>query len=63
MAERGGVRRLDTRPSGNRTIKTPHEAKWKKSQDHFECFTNLISVELDDELSQVQERWKNWSKQ
>ena len=63
MAERGGVRRMNTRPSGNKTIKTPHEAKWKKSQDHFECFTNLIGVELDDELSQVQERWKNWSKQ
>ena len=23
----------------------------------------LIGVELDDELNQVQERWKNWSKQ
>ena len=63
MAERGGVRRMNTRPSGNKTSKVAHEAKWRKSQDHFECFTNLIGVELDDELSQVQERWKNWSKQ
>ena len=63
MAERGGVRRMNTRPSGNKTSRVEHEAKWRKSQDHFECFTNLIGVELDDELGQVQERWKNWTKQ
>ena len=54
---------MNTRPSGNKSSNVAHEAKWRKSQDHFECFTNLIGVELDDELSQVQERWKNWSKQ
>ena len=63
MAERGGVRRMNTRSSGNSPKKVAHESKWKKSQDHFECFTNLIGVELEDELNQVQERWKNWSKQ
>ena len=54
---------MNTRPSGNKSSNVAHEAKWRKSQDHFECFTNLIGIELDDELSQVQERWKNWSKQ
>ena len=63
MAEKGGVRRMNTRSSGNSPKKVAHESKWRKSQDHFECFTNLIGVELEDELNQVQERWKNWSKQ
>ena len=54
---------MNTRPSGNKSSNVAHEAKWRKSQDHFECFTNLIGIELDDELNQVQERWKNWSKQ
>ena len=49
---------MNTRPSGKKSSNVAHEAKWRKSQDHFECFTNLIGIELDDELSQVQERWK-----
>ena len=63
MAERGDVRRMNTRSSGNKKTKIAHEIRWKKSQDHFECFTNLIGIELEDELNQVHERWKNWSKQ
>ena len=63
MAEKGGVRRMSTRSNGKRVTNVAHEAKWRKSQDHFECFTNLIGVELEDELNQVEERWKNWSKQ
>ena len=62
MAEKGGVRRMSTRSNGQSTIKIPHEAKWRKSQDHFECFTNLIGIELEDELNQVQDRWTSWSK-
>jgi regulator of nonsense transcripts 1 len=63
MAEKGGVRRMSTRSNGKRAKSVAHEAKWRKSQDHFECFTNLIGIELEDELNQVEERWKNWSKQ
>jgi regulator of nonsense transcripts 1 len=52
---------MSTRNSNsNRSIE--HSNKWKKSQDHFECFTNLIAIELEDELNQVQTRWKEWSK-
>lgn len=54
---------MSTRSTGQSNSKTPHENKWRKSQDHFDCFTNLIGIELEDELNQVQERWKNWSKQ
>ena len=53
---------MSTRSNGQSTIKIPHEAKWRKSQDHFECFTNLIGIELEDELNQVQDRWTSWSK-
>ena len=63
MSEKGGVRRMNTRSSSNKNKIVSHESKWKKSQDHFECFTNLIRWELDDELGQVEERWKKWSKQ
>ena len=54
---------MSTRSKGKGSSNVAHEAKWRKSQDHFECFTNLIAIELEDELNQVQERWKNWSKQ
>lgn len=63
MGERGGVRRIDTHSDFPRKSKIGHESKWRRSQDHFECFTRLIGIELEDELSQVQKRWKEWSKQ
>ena len=53
---------MSTRSNGQSNMKIPHEAKWRKSQDHFECFTNLIGIELEDELNQVQDRWTSWSK-
>ena len=53
---------MSTRSNGQSTVKIPHEAKWRKSQDHFECFTDLIGIELEDELNQVQDRWTSWSK-
>ncbi len=61
MSERGGVHRINTRNS-NSVRSIEHSLKWKKSQDHFECFTKLIAIELEDELNQVQTRWKEWSK-
>ena len=48
MAEKGGVRRMSTRSNGKRVTNVAHEAKWRKSQVHFECFTNLIGIELED---------------
>ena len=54
---------MSTRSNGKMPKNVAHESKWRKSQDHFECFTNLIGIELEDELNQVEERWKNWSKQ
>ncbi|MBA4695366.1 MAG: AAA family ATPase [Candidatus Poseidoniales archaeon] len=62
MPEKGGVRRMNTRPGAKKGKSVAHEAKWRKSQDHFECFTNLIATELEDELNQVEDRWKNWTK-
>ena len=63
MGEKGEVRKMSTRSTGSARKMTPHEKKWIKSQDHFNCFTNLIKIELDDELNMVNERWKTWSKQ
>ena len=63
MGEKGGVRRTNTRSSKSSSKMIEHESKWQRSQDHFECFTKLIEIELEDELSQVQKRWKEWSKQ
>ena len=53
---------MNTRPGAKKGKSVAHEAKWRKSQDHFECFTNLIATELEDELNQVEDRWKNWTK-
>jgi len=63
MGERGGVRRMDTRSTSKQSRTAIHDYRWQRSQDHFDCFTKLIGIELEDELNQVEERWKNWSKQ
>lgn len=36
-------------------------AKWVRQQDHHKTYSNLIHWELDDELAELQERWKEWS--
>ena len=63
MSEKGDVRRMNTRADTARAKDVKYEEKWKKSQNHFDCFSTLIKIELDDELKQVEDRWKNWSKQ
>ena len=63
MGEKGEVRKMSTRSNSNSKKNIQHEKKWMKSQDHFNCFTNLIKIELDDELGLVNERWKTWTKQ
>ena len=35
---------------------------WKKGQEHFARFTELIKIELEDETAMVEERWKKWGK-
>ena len=54
---------MNTRSTQKRYKDVIYEERWKKSQDHFDCFSTLIKIELDDELKQVEDRWKNWSKQ
>ena len=36
-------------------------AKWPRQQDHYSAFKKLIDIELEDELQQIEERWKKWS--
>ena len=67
MGKKGSIRRLN---SANNVIpeervslddEMPHV--WKRGQDHFNRFTELIKIELDDETAMVEERWKKWNKQ
>ena len=57
MARRGDVRRLDSRgdPEGM-------PSRWDRGQDHLERFNELIAIELEDELQQVEDRWRTWDK-
>ena len=32
----------------------------EKGQEHFQRFTELIKIELEDETAMVEERWKKW---
>ena len=57
MARRGEVRRLDSR-SGDEDA----PLRWDRGQDHLQRFTDLIGIELEDELQQVEERWRSWDK-
>ena len=67
MAKKGTVRRMDSSLSNSNlgavdiTDEMPHQ--WKRGQEHFDRFTKLIRIELDDETAMVEERWKKWSKQ
>ena len=67
MAKKGSVRRMDNSvPQGIQKkvdITSQMPIAWKKGQEHFERFTELIKIELDDETAMVEERWKKWTKQ
>ena len=67
MAKKGSVRRMDNSvPQGIQKkvdITSQMPIAWKKGQEHFERFTKLIKIELDDETAMVEERWKKWTKQ
>ena len=56
---RGGIRKFDL---NSEIDKQKGTTKWIRGNDHLEHYTNLISIELEDELKQVEERWKKWSK-
>ena len=67
MAKKGSVRRMDSSmPKSDNTKPDLTEGmpiSWKKGQEHFKRFTELIKIELEDETAMVEERWKKWSKQ
>jgi len=37
-------------------------ARWRRSQDHHSTYRRLTEWELQDELSEVDERWKEWKR-
>ena len=55
--ENNRIRRIDTSSSDNE-IRT----NVRKSQDYHAKFIDAIQVELDDEMSQVENRLKTWNK-
>ncbi len=57
MARRGEVRRLDSR-----AVDDEAPLRWDRGQDHLQRFTDLIALELEDELQEVEERWRSWDK-
>ena len=67
MAKKGSVRRMDSSmpKEDNAKLDLAEEMpiSWKKGQEHFKRFTELIKIELDDETAMVEERWKKWNKQ
>ncbi len=67
MAKKGSVRRMDSSmpKSDNSKLDLSEEMPiaWKKGQEHFKRFTELIRIELEDETAMVEERWKKWNKQ
>ena len=67
MAKKGSVRRMDSSMPKSDNAKPDLSENmpisWKKGQEHFKRFTELIKIELEDETAMVEERWKKWSKQ
>ena len=67
MAKKGSVRRMDSSvPKTDNTkldLSEQMPVSWKKGQEHFMRFAELIRIELEDETAMVEERWKNWTKQ
>jgi len=63
--KKGRVSRLNSTPTPQEKVDLSQEmpSKWHRSQDHFERMTELIRIELDDEVALVEERWKTWTKQ
>ena len=65
MGRKGSVHRMNNAavPDVPMAKGEPMPDRWRKSQDHFQRFTELIKQELDDETQLVEERWKTWTKQ
>tara|TARA_B100001750_G_scaffold242926_1_gene257198 strand:+ start:758 stop:2773 length:2016 start_codon:yes stop_codon:yes gene_type:complete len=61
---RGGVRRLkpDTNFSSNGNDSDEPTIRFIRAQDFHNRFSRLIKWELEDEMAQVDERLRNWSK-
>ena len=63
MSKKGTVRRMNSSKSGSSQkvdLSEDMPLSWKRGQDHFDRFTKLIKIELDDETAMVEERWKKW---
>ena len=62
MAKKGSVRIMNSSfsdiPEKSVSLDDEMPYIWKRGQDHFNRFTKLIKIELDDETSLVEERWK-----
>lgn len=65
MGRNGSVKRMNSAQAADLPALKgePMPDRWRRSQDHFECMTDLIKQELDDETQLVEERWKTWTKQ
>ena len=59
MAKKGSVRRMDNSvpKTGGTKLDLSDEmpVSWKKGQEHFARFTELIKIELEDETAMVEE--------
>ncbi len=66
MAKKGSVRRMDNSlpniGNGSADLNEDMPLQWKRGQDHFNRFSKLIKIELDDETAMVEQRWKKWNK-
>ncbi len=67
MSKKGSVHRMNSAasaiPEQRVSLEDDMPFIWKRGQDHFNRFTKLIKIELDDETAMVEERWKKWNKQ
>ena len=67
MGKKGSIRRLNSAqneiPEERVSLDDEMPHIWKRGQDHFNRFSKLIKIELDDETALVEERWKKWNKQ
>ena len=62
MGKKGSIKRLNSAqnevPQEKLSLDSEMPHIWKRGQDHFNRFSKLIKIELDDETALVEERWK-----
>ena len=65
---KGKVRRIKSGPRAGSSRHSEHGGEsdgisFPRSQDHFERFNRLIDLELEDEMSAVEERLRKWGRE